>query len=246
MMEILACPIDKHYPLEIFETKTSGDTIIEGAMYCQTCSRYYPIMEEIPIMLPDELRNKKQEIDFLTTYKEKLPEKIIKQGNPWHLWTILVTNFISEKAKIGKNVKIWHFTYVGDDVEIGDNVKIGSLSHVDYNVRIGENTLIEGLVYIPPLSRIGKNVFIGPSATLTNDPYPPSGKMIGVTIEDGAVIGSRAVIKSGVTIGKNSVVAMGAVVTKDVPENSVVIGVPAKVKYSREEYNKKQKDWQES
>jgi acetyltransferase-like isoleucine patch superfamily enzyme len=155
----------------------------------------------------------------------------------------LVTNFISEKAKIGKNVKIWHFAYVGDNTILGDNVKIGSLAHIDYNVEIGENTMIEGLVYIPPLSRIGKNVFIGPSVSLTNDPYPPSQKMIGVTIKDGAIIGSRAVIKAGVTIGKNSVVAMGAVVTKDVPDETVVIGVPAKVKYTRSEYDKKQAKW---
>jgi len=156
----------------------------------------------------------------------------------------MVTNFVSEKAKLGKNVRIWHFAYVGDNTEIEDNVKIGSLAHVDYNVKIGENTMIEGLVYIPPLSRIGKNVFIGPAAALTNDPYPPSKKMIGVVIEDGAIIGSRAVIKAGVTIGKNSVVAMGAVVTKDVPPNTVVIGIPAKVKYSREEYDKKRNKWQ--
>jgi len=158
----------------------------------------------------------------------------------------LVTNFVSEKAKIGKNVRIWHFAYVGDNTEIGDNVKIGSLAHVDYNVKIGENTMIEGMVYIPPLSRIGKNVFIGPAAALTNDPYPASKKMIGVTIEDGAIIGSRAVIKAGVTVGKNSVVAMGAVVTKDVPPDTVVVGIPAKIKYSREEYDKKKKKWESS
>jgi len=70
--------------------------------------------------------------------------------------------------------------------------------------------------------------------------------MIGVTIEDGVVIGSRAVIKAGVTIGKNSVVAMGAVVIKGVPANTVVAGVPAKIKYSREEYDKKKKDWEDS
>jgi len=103
--------------------------------------------------------------------------------------------------------------------------------------------MIEGQVYIPPLSKIGKNVFIGPAAVLTNDPYPPSQKMIGVIIKDGAVIGSRAVIKAGVTIGNNSVVAMGAVVTKDVPDNTVVAGVPARVKYSRTEYDKKQALW---
>ena len=155
----------------------------------------------------------------------------------------MVTNFISDKAKVGENVKIWHFAYVGDNVEIGDNVKIGSLAHVDYNVKIGENTMIEGSVYIPPLSVIGKNVFIGPAAALTNDPYPPSEKLIGVTIKDNAIIGSRAVIKAGVIVGENSVVAMGAVVTKDVPPNTVVSGVPAKIKYSRQEYNKKQKEW---
>ena len=158
----------------------------------------------------------------------------------------MVTNSVSEKAKIGKNVKIWNFAYVGDNVEIGDNVKIGSLAHIDYDVKIGENTLIEGMVYIPPLSRIGKNVFIGPTAALTNDPYPRSEKMIGVTIEDGAIIGARAVIKAGVTIGKNSVVAMGSVVIKDVPPNIVVVGNPAKEKFSREEYDKKHSNWEQS
>ena len=158
----------------------------------------------------------------------------------------MVTNFISEKAKIGENVQIWHFSYVGDNAEIGDNVSIGSLAHVDYDVKIGENTRIEGQVYIPPLSRIGKNAFIGPAAVLTNDPYPMCEKMIGVTIEDGAIIGARAVIKAGVTVGKNSVVAMGAIVTRDVPENSVVMGSPASIRYTREEYDKKQRQWKES
>ena len=156
-----------------------------------------------------------------------------------------VTNFISEKTRIGKNVRIWHFTYVGDDVEIGDNVKIGSLAHIDYNVKIGENTKIEGQAYIPPLSRIGKNAFIGPAAVLTNDPYPMCDKMIGVTVDDGAIIGARAVIKAGVRIGKNSVVAMGAVVIRDVPDNTVVVGVPATIRYTREEYDKKQRKWKE-
>ena len=158
----------------------------------------------------------------------------------------MATNFISEKAKIGENVSIWHFSYVGDDTEIGDNVKIGSLVHIDYDVKIGENTKIEGQAYIPPLSRIGKNSFIGPAVVLTNDPYPMCNKMIGVTIEDNVIVGARAVIKAGITVGQNSVVAMGAVVTKDVPENVVVIGSPATIRFSREEYDKKQRKWKES
>jgi UDP-2-acetamido-3-amino-2,3-dideoxy-glucuronate N-acetyltransferase len=77
---------------------------------------------------------------------------------------------------------------------------IGSLTHIDYKVKIGENTRIEGSVYIPPLTTIGKNVFISPGATFTNDPYPMSPKMAGVVVDDGVIIGSRAVIKAGVRI----------------------------------------------
>jgi acetyltransferase-like isoleucine patch superfamily enzyme len=154
-----------------------------------------------------------------------------------------VINYISKTAKIGKNVKIWHFAYVGNDTIIGDNVMIGSLTHVDYKVKIGDNTRIEGSVYIPPLTIIGKDVFIGPGATFTNDPYPMSPKMVGVTVEDGAIIASRAVMKAGVRIGKNSVVAMAAVVTKDVPPDIVVIGHPARIKYSRTEYDRKKAEW---
>jgi acetyltransferase-like isoleucine patch superfamily enzyme len=156
-----------------------------------------------------------------------------------------IIQYVSRTAKIGKNVKIWHFAYVGDNTIIGDNVMIGSLAHIDYAVKIGNNTRIEGSVYIPPLTVIGNNVFIAPGATFTNDPYPMSPKMIGVTVEDGAIIAARAVIKPGITIGKNAVVGMGAVVTKDVPPETVVLGNPARVKYTREEYNKKKSEWEQ-
>jgi UDP-2-acetamido-3-amino-2,3-dideoxy-glucuronate N-acetyltransferase len=156
-----------------------------------------------------------------------------------------VKNYVSRKAQVGKNVKIWHFAYVGDNTIIGDNVMIGSLAHIDYAVKIGNNTRIEGSVYIPPLTVIGNNVFIAPGATFTNDPYPMSPKMIGVTVEDGAIIAARAVIKPGVTIGKNAVVGMGAVVTKDVPSETVVLGNPARITYSRKEYDEKKRMWEE-
>jgi len=85
MLEILACPIDKHFPLEIFESNSKDQIIFEGAIYCTKCFRFYPIIEEIPIMLPDELRDKNQDIEFLKRNQSLLPEKITRQASPWHL-----------------------------------------------------------------------------------------------------------------------------------------------------------------
>ena len=91
MLDILACPIDKYYPLELIEIDTAEDKIIneniikEGVLFCSQCSRFYPIIEEIPVMLPDELRDKEKDIQFLQKWQEKIPSKIIKNGSPWHL-----------------------------------------------------------------------------------------------------------------------------------------------------------------
>jgi uncharacterized protein YbaR (Trm112 family) len=85
LLDILACPIDKHYPLELFEVKSEGELVVDGALACTQCGRYYPIIDEIPVMLPDELRNKNEDLDFLAKYQDRLPEKIVKQGKPHHL-----------------------------------------------------------------------------------------------------------------------------------------------------------------
>jgi uncharacterized protein YbaR (Trm112 family) len=85
MLDILACPIDKHYPLELFDINSETDNIMEGILFCTKCNRYYPIKEEIPVMLPDELRKRQEDLDFLRKWQSRIPEKVIKQGNPWHL-----------------------------------------------------------------------------------------------------------------------------------------------------------------
>jgi UDP-3-O-[3-hydroxymyristoyl] glucosamine N-acyltransferase len=100
-------------------------------------------------------------------------------------------NHIGEGVKMGRDVKVWHFSYIGDETVIGEGTSIGSLAHIDHHVRIGRNCRIQGMVYLPPGIVIGDNVFIGPGVILTNDPFPPSEKLKGVTIEDNAVVCAR-------------------------------------------------------
>lgn len=93
MLNILACPIDKHYPLELLEfTSTkieennSKDKIIDmGLLYCVKCTRFYPIIEQIPVMLPDELRDKQKDLEFLQRWRGEIPSNVLHNAMPWHL-----------------------------------------------------------------------------------------------------------------------------------------------------------------
>ena len=84
LMEILACPIDKYHPLElhVFEEKSE---VVEGVIVCPKCNRFYPIIDEIPHMLPDNLRTKDEDLKFLRKWAEKAPEKVVKEGKPFNL-----------------------------------------------------------------------------------------------------------------------------------------------------------------
>lgn len=86
-LDILVCPIDKHAPLELIELSSAdlGKVIVDGILYCDRCKRFYPIDQEIPIMLPDNLREKEKDLEFLRKWKGKIPDKVLKQANPWHL-----------------------------------------------------------------------------------------------------------------------------------------------------------------
>jgi len=113
LLEILACPIDKHSPLELIEInvhlanesssdkrsdnkktleeQTDNDTaydnviVKEGVLFCSSCSRFFPIIDEIPIMLPDELREREKDLQFLLDWETKIPSKILDHGVPWHI-----------------------------------------------------------------------------------------------------------------------------------------------------------------
>jgi len=85
LLDILACPMDKHYPLQMIELNSTGDKIVDGVLFCDQCKRFYPIVDEIPMMLPDELRNKKEDLEFLAKWRSRLPASIIESASPYNL-----------------------------------------------------------------------------------------------------------------------------------------------------------------
>lgn len=147
---------------------------------------------------------------------------------------------VAEQASLGDGTKVWHLAQVREGAVLGANCIVGRGAYVGPGVRIGENSKIQNyaLVYEPAV--LGKGVFIGPAVVLTNDSYPravtpegvPKGAddwtAVGVTIEDGASIGARAVCVAPVTIGRWATIAAGAVVAKDVPAFALMVGVPAR------------------
>lgn len=137
-------------------------------------------------------------------------------------------------VKAKDHLQTGHNVMIRENTLIGRHVVIGTNTVIDGNVKIGDFVKVETNCYIPTHVEIGNRVFIGPNVTLTNDRFPlkmrDEYKPEGPIIEDGVTIGGGVTICPGVRIGKGSFIAAGALVTKDVPENSLVIGFPAKSK----------------
>jgi acetyltransferase-like isoleucine patch superfamily enzyme len=130
---------------------------------------------------------------------------------------------------IGKNFYTGHNVLIREFTKIGDNVRIGSSTIIEGDCTLGNDINIQSNVYIPKHTKIGNNVFIAPCVVMTNDKYPPSStdNLVGATIEDNVVIGANATLLPGIRLGKGCFVAAGAVVTKDVPADTMAIGSPA-------------------
>lgn len=136
-------------------------------------------------------------------------------------------------SDIGSDTRIWQYCVVFSGAKIGNNCNLCAHTLIESDVIIGDDVTVKSGVFLWDGTRIEDNVFIGPNATFTNDIMPRSKvypeSFSGVLVKRGASIGANATILPGITIGVNSMVGAGAVVTRDVPDNAIVTGNPARV-----------------
>lgn len=134
-----------------------------------------------------------------------------------------------QTERIGEATNVWQFVVILKNAVIGDNCNICANVFIENDVVIGNNVTVKCGVQLWDGLRVEDDVFIGPNATFCNDKYPHSGnhsfERLNTVIKRGASIGANATILPGITIGENAMIGAGAIVTKNVPANTVVKGV---------------------
>ncbi|SEN65409.1 tetrahydrodipicolinate N-acetyltransferase [Amphibacillus marinus] len=156
---------------------------------------------------------------ILATYKEQILDYVLENDRRNSAIPLLDLKDINARIEPGAVIR--------DQVAIGNNVVIMMGAMINIGAVIGDGTMIDMNATLGGRATVGKNCHVGAGAVLAGVIEPPSAKP--VIVEDDVVIGANAVVIEGVTIGKGAVVAAGAIVTRDVPSNTVVAGTPARV-----------------
>ena len=144
------------------------------------------------------------------------------------------SSYVDPGVTIGENTKIWYFCHLQSGAVIGKNCSFGQNVNIAGNVRIGDGVKVQNNVSIYEGVELEDYVFCGPSMVFTNDltpraKYPKGSAGYKKTlVRMGASIGANATIVCGNTIGRWAMIGSGAVVTKDVPDHALMVGVPAR------------------
>ena len=142
------------------------------------------------------------------------------------------TAIVEDGATIGAGTSVWHHVHVRSGSTIGSGCVLGKNVYIDTQARVGDRCKIQNNVSVFHGVEIGDDVFVGPSATFTNDLVPRAfntdWQVTATRVEQGASIGANATIVCGVVLGAYSMVAAGATVTKDVAPHQLVAGTPAR------------------
>ena len=142
---------------------------------------------------------------------------------------------LCESDSVGPGTRIWAFAHVLDGASIGRKCNIGGCAFIEGDVVVGDEVTIKNGALLFSGVELGDRVFVGPGVVFTNDRNPRScfrdgsGHLIRTRIGDGATICANVTVVCGVNIGRYAFVGAGSVVTRDLPDYSFAVGVPAKI-----------------
>ena len=144
--------------------------------------------------------------------------------------TLRAGTILYSDVRVADEVAFGHNVLVRENVTIGPRTKIGTNVVIDGSTRIGAKVSIQTGVYICTYSVVEDGVFLGPCCVFTNDKYVVQKpfKLIGPTVKKGASIGANALLFPGVTVGEGAVVGSQAMVNSDVPARTIFVGLPAR------------------
>ena len=143
------------------------------------------------------------------------------------------SSYVDEGVQIGEGTKIWHFCHVQKGAVIGRNCSLGQNVNIGNNVKVGNGVRIQNNVSVYEGVELEDNVFCGPSCVFTNVTtprahFPVHGVYAKTVIKEGASLGANCTIVCGHSVGKSALIGSGSVVTKDVKDYALMVGVPAK------------------
>lgn len=143
------------------------------------------------------------------------------------------SSFVDDDVVVGNGTTVWHFCHIQTGARIGNGCSLGQNVNVGCNVRIGNGVRIQNNVSVYEGVEIEDDVFLGPSCVFTNvltprAGFPVHGKYERTVVKRGASIGANSTIVCGNTVGRYAMVGAGSVVTADVPDFALVVGVPAR------------------
>jgi UDP-2-acetamido-3-amino-2,3-dideoxy-glucuronate N-acetyltransferase len=143
------------------------------------------------------------------------------------------TAVVDQPCQVGAGTKVWHFSHVMKDVKLGERCILGQNVHLASGVVLGDNVKIQNNVSLYTGTVVESDVFLGPSCVFTNVTNPRSQIVRHhlyekTLVRRGATIGANATVVCGVTIGQYAFIGAGAVITRDVPDYALMVGVPAR------------------